>query len=588
MISCTPTRTIELDHSKTREQRVLEGMAAWVSFYRENPHRFVKDYLNINLKPFQQILLLEMDQNNYTAYIAARGQGKSFIASLFCCVRCILYPGTKICVAAGVRAQGINILEYIQNQFIQISPNLKNEIESMQISNQKAVCTFHNGSFIKVVTASDSSRGNRATIILLDEFRMISEDIVNTVIRKFTSDERHPPFVDKPEYAHLRERNKQIYLTSAWFQDHWSYKKVTDFYKRMVEGKAYFVCGLPYQLSIKEGLYNAEQAAEEMTESTFNEAQWRREMLCEWTGDTDGSFFNFEAINRTRKIKYPLVPYSMSSRFGGKYMAVPHKQQGEIRIISADIALMRSSKNVENDATSIFVNQMIPNARGRFYNNIVYTEAHEGETTQRQALRLRRLFEEYEADYIVIDGKGVGAGIVDLLLDDVYDTDTGETYGALSCYNNPELAARCTDIEAPKALYVINNQTARFNSECAFLLREGFRSGKIRLLMTEYEAEDMLSEIKGWGGLSPTEKMNFKLPYINTTMLVDELINLKYEDTQNGVKVYEKSGYRKDRYSSLSYNYWVATQLEDQYRQRRKGSFDISDLMKCQRQPKIK
>ena len=269
-------------------------------------------------------------------------------------------------------------------------------------------------------------------------------------------------------------------------------------------------------------------------------------------------------------------------------MAVPHKQQGELRIISADIALMRSSKNVENDATSIFVNQMIPNARGRFYNNIVYTEAHEGETTQRQALRLRRLFEEYEADYIVIDGKGVGAGIVDLLLDDVYDTDTGETYGALSCYNNPELAVRCTDIEAPKALYVINNQTARFNSECAFLLREGFRSGKIRLLMTEYEAEDMLSEIKGWGGLNPTEKMNFKLPYINTTMLVDELINLKYEDTQNGVKVYEKSGYRKDRYSSLSYNYWVATQLEDQYRQRRKGSFDISDLMKCQRQPKIK
>ena len=81
MISCTPTRTIELDHSKTREQRILEGMAAWVSFYRENPHRFVKDYLNINLKPFQQILLLEMDQNNYTAYIASRG--RYHLASLF-------------------------------------------------------------------------------------------------------------------------------------------------------------------------------------------------------------------------------------------------------------------------------------------------------------------------------------------------------------------------------------------------------------------------------------------------------------------------------------------------------------------------
>lgn len=514
-------------------------------------------------------------------------QGKSFLASVYCPTRCILYPGTKICIAAGRRSQSINILEYIQNQLVPNSPNLKNEIRSIQISNQKAEVLFHNGSFIKVVTASDSARGARAHVILLDEFRMISEETVNTVIKKFASDERHPPFVDRPEYKHLRERNKHIYLTSAWFKDHWSYKRVTDYYERMMEGKAYFVCGLPYQLSIKEGLYNAEQAADEMAESTFNEAQWKREMECVWTGDTEGSFFNYEAINRNRKIKYPLVPFSMSSRFGGKNMTIPRKIKDEIRIISADIALMRSSKKVENDATSIFVNQMIPNARGRFYNNIVYTEAHEGETTQRQALRLRRLFEEYEADYIVIDGKGVGAGIVDLLLDDVYDTDTGETYGALSCYNNTELAARCTDMDAPKALYVINNQTARFNSECAFLLREGFRSGKIRLLMTEYDAEDILSDLKGWGSLNPIEKTNFRLPYINTTMLVDELINLKYEDTANGVKVYEKSGYRKDRYSSLSYNYWVSSQLEDQYRKRRKGDIDLSALFACQRQPKI-
>ena len=467
------------------------------------------------------------------------------------------------------------------------SQNLKNEIESIQINNQNAICRFKNSSFIKVVTASDSARSNRAHIIILDEFRMISEDILNTVLRKFTSDERHPPYVDRPEYANLRERNKQIYLTSAWFQDHWSYHKVIDFYKQMTNSKKYFVCGLPYQLSIKEGLYSAEQAAEEMSESTFNESQWRREMGCEWTGDTEGSFFNFEAINRNRKIKYPYVPFSMSSRFGGKNMTIPRKQKDELRIISADIALMRSSKKIENDATSIFVNQMVPNARGRFYNNIVYTEAHEGETTQRQALRLRRLFEEFEADYIVIDGKGVGAGIVDLLLDDVYDTDTGETYDALSCYNNPELAARCTNMDAQKALYVINNQTARFNSECAFLLREGFRSGKIRLLMTEYDAEDILSDLKGWGGLNPIEKTNFRLPYLNTTMLVDELINLKYEDTANGVKVYEKSGFRKDRYSSLSYNYWVSSQLEDQYRKRRKGDIDLSAIFKCQRRPKV-
>ena len=34
-------------------------------------------------------------------YIAARGQGKSFLIALYCIVRCILYPGTKIVLASG-------------------------------------------------------------------------------------------------------------------------------------------------------------------------------------------------------------------------------------------------------------------------------------------------------------------------------------------------------------------------------------------------------------------------------------------------------------------------------------------------------
>lgn len=589
MTEYTKTRQIRLDPAKSREERVFEGVAAWAAFYRANPHRFVKDYLGINLKLFQQILLVMMDWGNYTAYIAARGQGKSFLISLYCCVRCILYPGTKICIAAGRRSQSINILEYIQNQFMINSPSLKCEIKNITTSQNNPFCLFENGSIIKVVTANDTARGNRANIVICDEFRMIPETAINTVLRRLTSDERHPPYRDNPEYAHISERNKEIYLTSAWFKDHWSYKKVEDFYAKMVQAGPYFVCGLPYQLSIKEGLYSAEQAIEEMSEATFNESQWAREMECCWTGDVEGSFFNYEAINRTRRLKFPMLPsYALPSKLAAKDMGIVNKQVDEIRIISVDVALMSSTKKSENDATAIFVNRMTPNAHGRYYSNIVYTESHEGETTQRQALRIRRLYEEYSADYIVIDGKGVGAGVVDLLLDDIYNPDTGETYGALSCYNNPDIAARCTDMDAPKALWVINNQTARFNSECAFSLREGFRSGKIRLLANEYDAEDYLSEVRGWGSINPVEKTAVRLPYIDTTYLVDEIINLKYEDTQSGVKVYEKSGYRKDRYSSLSYNYWVACQLEDKSRMKRKSNIDISELLRCQRAPRLR
>ena len=52
------------------------------------------------------------------------------------------------------------------------------------------------------------------------------------------------------------------------------------------------------------------------------------------------------------------------------------------------------------------------------------------------------------------------------------------------------------------------------------------------------------------------------MPYINTTLLIDELVHLQHDESGGKVKIYERAGRRKDRYSSLAYNYYVATQLE--------------------------
>jgi hypothetical protein len=59
--------------AQAKSDRMMEGIAAWVSFYRSNPHRFAKDFMNINLKLFQKILLYAMMHNNYILYVAARG-----------------------------------------------------------------------------------------------------------------------------------------------------------------------------------------------------------------------------------------------------------------------------------------------------------------------------------------------------------------------------------------------------------------------------------------------------------------------------------------------------------------------------------
>lgn len=118
---------------------------------------------------------------------------------------------------------------------------------------------------------------NRANILILDEFRMIDKDTIETVLTKFLTASRQPGYLRKAEYAHLseKERNRQVYLSSAYFQDHWSYTKVRSFAKNMLHPeRGWFLCSFPYQLAIKEGLSNRDDIADMMLDEDFSEIKW--------------------------------------------------------------------------------------------------------------------------------------------------------------------------------------------------------------------------------------------------------------------------------------------------------------------------
>ena len=76
------------------------------------------------------------------------------------------------------------------------------------------------------------------------------------------------------------------------------------------------------------------------------------------------------------------------------------------------------------------------------------------------------------------------------------------------------------------------------------------------------------------------------MPYIQTTLLIYELIKLNSKINGNNVKIEEQSGERKDRYSSLGYNYWVARQIE--IMQKPKNNKNIhSTILSMARRPSI-
>lgn len=562
----------------------MKGAAIWGSYYRYNPDKFAEDYLHLRLKTFQKLLLAMMFWSTTFVFIACRGIGKTYLSAIYCVIRCILYPGSRVCIASGTRGQALNVLEKIMLELKPVSPELAAEINEKQtkINGTNAIIVFHNTSAIKVVTASDSARGNRCHVLLLDEFRLIDKSTIDTVLRKFLTLRRMPRYTElteeerKQEYA--KEKNLTLYLSSAYFKDHWSYTKCVDTLKAMVDPHRHqFVCGFPYQLSIAEGLLDPETVQDEMSEADFSEIKFSMEMSAEFYGSADGAFFDFDSISKNRKIQYPMLPGKLSAKLGNSQaVKIPPKQNGEKRLLSADIALMTSRKH-NNDATAIFINQLMPTKAGRYIDNIVYAESCEGLRTEEQALIIRKLYEEFDCDYIVLDTNGIGLGVFDCLARDITDPDTGEIYPALSCCNNTEMAMRCSSLNADKVIWSIK-AGAQFNSDCAFLLREGFKSGRIRLLVNEYDADEMLGRIKGYNSLNPGERMKIKLPYIHTTLLIDELVNLQHEESGGKIKIFEKSGARKDRYSSLSYNYYVAIQLENKISRRYNTDSDISNM----------
>ena len=380
---------------------------------------------------FQQMYIVMFFKFSYLMIIASRGMGKTQIMAAALCAYCILYPGTKVVIAAGVRDQMTNFVKKIVEEFYPNSQNLRNEIDNFQATHQNCFVKFKNGSIIRGVSAKESARSNRANIVICDEFVKIQQYIINTVIRRFKSAERRPDFFNLPKYTdkdsilksedweHIeKEPNKEIYISSAYYKWHYSWEKFQTFFKSMVRGESYCVCGFPYQLPVSEGYYPIEQIREEMQEDDFDEVAFSMEMESLFFGESSNAFFSFKDLNNQRKILQPLYPKPYYDILGENKIKYREKVNGEIRLLSCDIATQGGAKN---DATAITLLQMVPSPSGQFYRDIVYMETIEGGHGQDQAVRIRQLYDDLDVDYVIVDTNGVGMSIFDQLVQDQVD-----------------------------------------------------------------------------------------------------------------------------------------------------------------------
>jgi len=581
----------------TKREHLNEKVKMWTTFYRKNYHRFAEHYLDIKLFFFQKVMLYLMGISTSFMTLASRGISKSFTIGLFACCECICKPKSIVVIVASTKEQaGLIVKEKIEKELCPMSANLRREIKKIESGQNAINVIFHNGSRIIVVTSGESARGHRATCIIYEEFRLIPRQVVDEIIKPFLIS-RQPNYLKNPKYSHLQEEPRQIYISSAYYksyQEGYMWSELVANTKKMLSGFekgdfSYMVMGFDYLLAIFHGLKTRKVMDDAKAKS--DEISFMMEYENIMFDENENSYFKLNMFRSNQTLKKCFYPYrSDAVSKKKKYSCNIPKQSGEIRLITADIS---TREGKANDNTILGCIRLLPTTKG-YMREVVYLESHNGENSIRQALRIKQLYMDFEAEYVVLDLQNAGIAIYEMLgvitRDDERDVehDAMTVLGNIRRYSDMsesvfEELNRKTLAKSAKPVIFPISASAKLNSDIAVDFRDKLLKNMISFLIEPDKAQDyLLSKDEDYKmaneNLDTFEKANRLNPYNQTSELINECVNLEYTISSGNIKIDEKRG-RKDRYTSISYGNYVASKFEMDLLQEPEEEFNFSNLL---------
>lgn len=559
-------------------------MLDWNTFYRRNIHRFIEHYFGIKLYLYQIIWIYFMSICNYFITIASRASAKSWLIAVYSCAIAVLYPHSEIVIVSDFQKTAGVILGKIKDLMSE-HKNLASEVDRFVNSESEKFCRFKNSSTIKVVACKDSARGTRATVTIAEEYPIMNKDLFDQVVRPF-SYSRISPYTKLDEWAALpQENSKMIFISSASDKGKWWYVEAAETIKATVSGKSAGFIAFDYITSVYHKIKNMneiEDAKKRISDIAFQEEYCN----IPW-GEGSDAYFRLFMFENNSNIKVAFYP-QRNDRYNFKKNPYNiKKQDGEIRVISADIATRPGDGN---DNTVICCIRCLPTATNGYRREYCYMESHNGENTVVQAIRLKQIFNDFEADYIVIDAAGNGIGIYDDLGEITKDDERGCEYEAYTVMYSDDrdkkqyedFLNRTRSKNANPVIYPVI-ATAKLNNDIAVSFRDKLQKHMINFLVNEREAEEYLLKtnveyLKTNNDIS--ERAWLLHPYVQYANMINESVSLSMSLNNGLIKLTEPSGGRKDRYTSVSYgNYFITTVLDPTIRKERTN--DASGIINC-------
>tara|TARA_Y100000004_G_scaffold193929_1_gene257385 strand:+ start:10238 stop:12067 length:1830 start_codon:yes stop_codon:yes gene_type:complete len=141
----------------------------------------------IKLAPFQEITLRGMMNRNFSMCVWGRGCGKTFIASVFCFLQCIFNPGTKILIAGPTFRTARFIFNNLEKIINSKGAELLRQAFSIKPSkrNDQYEWLINGGAITAIPLSGEKIRGFRANVLVLDEYLLLPEELISTVLMPF-------------------------------------------------------------------------------------------------------------------------------------------------------------------------------------------------------------------------------------------------------------------------------------------------------------------------------------------------------------------------------------------------------------------
>ena len=531
---------------------------SWAKWY---PDRFIElfksEESNMQLH-YDQRIFMRCDIRFQSMYgVFSRGYAKTYTEVLDDFIVAILNPNITLSVTAQTRENAAALLQDKTNEILTHYPLLENEIEYKRFSKNDAIIKLKNGATITNLANAQTSKGRRRHRIKIEESALLNnalfEDALAPIVEVPRTTSGSLALVD-PE-----EMNFQIhFFTTSGYRGSDEFARSVRMVNGMRNLTGDIVLGSSWRLPCYYGRGSSKTQILKKKRNS-NPIFFAQNYEQKWVGCADNALVDVNKLMATRTLEEPILE---AQRETDEYY------------IGVDVA---RSENTNNNQSAIVVIKVIRNPVNKRVAELQVVNVL-GVTNKmnfkNQACMIKKLKNQYHAKMVIVDGNGLGSGLVDQLLLDSYDEITGNYIG---CFDTINTDNKPENPNAEKCLFDMKAQGYQTKVVSYFI--NAVDSGMLKMLIRKQEQDFTDKEREFYD--------RNVLPFVNTELLFMEIANLKLKVMAGNNLTVEKVVKKidKDKFSALSYCIFYILEFMNQERVR--PSFDPSALASLSRKPKL-